>query len=156
MRNPTAIGALPPAASRGAQECSVLGTLALVGDFWALGILRSLLHGLTRFAQLQRELGVASNVLTDRLNRLVDAEVVERVPYGPTGSRFRYELTAAGRDLAPAVLALKRWGDRHLPHDGPPSVWRHAGCTSPAEVQVRCPDCDRPVGLPEMEAVEHR
>lgn len=152
-RNGPPIAALPSAASAGAKRCSVLGALAVVGDFWALAVVRSVFNGFSRFADLQRELGIATNVLSDRLGRLVAAGVLQRVPYGRQAARHEYALTAAGRDLAPVLLALSSWGDRYVGTGGPRTVWRHAGCASPASVQVRCPDCGAAPELSEMEAV---
>jgi DNA-binding HxlR family transcriptional regulator len=149
MRNPAPIASLPAGASAGASRCSVLGALTIVGDFWTLGLLRCLFNGLSRFGELQRELGIASNVLADRLGRLVHAGILERVP---AGKRHRYVLTPTGAELAPMVLALKTWGDRHLTPQGPTWIWHHAGCASPAEVQVRCPDCGELLDLPDIQA----
>lgn len=156
MRNTPTIAMLPDAASAGSQRCSVLGALTVVGDFWTLGVVRSVFNGFTRFGEIQRELGIATNVLTDRLNRLVDAGVLERIPYGEQAGRRRYALTASGRDLAPVLLALKSWGDRHLQPDGPWTGWRHAGCTSLVDLEVRCPDCGATPGLGDMELAELR
>jgi len=132
--------AATPAAGA-APRCSVLGALAIVGDFWTLGVLRCVVFGMHRFGDFERELGVATNVLTDRLHRLVDAGVLERVPYRSNPPRSEYVLTDAGRELVPVVLALKLWGDRHLQPDGPLTAVHHQGCASPVEVRVVCPDC---------------
>ncbi len=98
----------------------MLGTLALIGDFWTLGILRCLMIGMHRYGEIQRDLGVATNVLSDRLSRLVDAGILDRVRYQDNPPRHEYRLTSAGEELRPAILALKEWGDRHL--TGPPSA----------------------------------
>ena len=103
----------PPSAAQ-ASDCSVLGTLALVGDFWTLGILRCVMLDMRRYGEIQRELGIATNVLSDRLARLVDAGILERVAAPGKPRHHEYRLTAAGADLKPVILALKAWGDRHL------------------------------------------
>jgi DNA-binding HxlR family transcriptional regulator len=156
MRNRPPVAVLPSTASASAERCSVLGALTLVGDFWTLGVVRSVIHGLSRFGAIQRELGIATNVLTDRLNRLVDVGVLERVSRGPYGARHEYALSAAGRDLAPVLLALKAWGDRHVQPEGPWMMWRHGGCASPAAVEVRCPDCGAALELSQLESVSLR
>jgi DNA-binding HxlR family transcriptional regulator len=129
----------------------VLAALAVVGDFWTLGVIRSVFNGFSRFGEIQRELGIATNVLTDRLGRLVDAGVLKRVPYGRQAARHEYELTAAGRELGLVLVALNSWGHRYVQTDGPRTVWHHAGCASPATVQVRCPDCGAALELSDME-----
>ena len=113
MRVPVRARVAPPSAAQ-TSECSVLGTLALVGDFWTLGILRCLMLDMHRYGEIQRELGVATNVLSDRLARLVDAGILERIASPERPRHHEYQLTAAGADLRPAILALKAWGDQHL------------------------------------------
>jgi DNA-binding HxlR family transcriptional regulator len=103
------------------QVCSIARTLGVVGDRWTLLVVRDVALGLYRFDELLDSLGVASNVLTDRLNRLVDEGVLERVPYRERPPRFEYRLTKKGRELGVALLALMQWGDRHL-SDKPPRI----------------------------------
>ena len=100
--------------------------MELLGERWTFLIVREALFGSTRFAQFRETLGVAPDVLTSRLNRLVEAGVMERVPYQEPGSRSRtaYELTPAGRDLQVVLGALQLWGDRHIPRPEGPSVER--------------------------------
>ena len=107
----------PPSAVQ-TSDCSVLGTLALVGDFWTLGVLRCVMLDMRRYGEIQRELGVATNVLSDRLTRLVAAGILERVAAPQKPRHHEYHLTAAGADLKPVILALKAWGDRHLDKSG--------------------------------------
>jgi DNA-binding HxlR family transcriptional regulator len=96
------------------QNCSVARTLEVVGERWTLLIIRDALLGLTRFEQFQRSLGIARNVLTDRLNRLVDAGILERVRYSEHPERFEYVLTEKGSELRLALAGLRQWGDAHL------------------------------------------
>src|SRR5260370_40714350 len=95
---------------------SVGGTLALVGERWTLLILREAFFGVRRFGQLVRNLGIPRPTLSSRLRMLVDAGLLERVPYSRDPDRFEYRLTDAGRDLFVAIVVLMRWGDKHLPH----------------------------------------
>jgi DNA-binding HxlR family transcriptional regulator len=105
------------------QNCSIARALELVGERWTLLIVRDALLGLRRFEEFQDSLGVARNVLADRLNRLVGAGIMERVAYSERPPRFEYRLTAKGRELFVPLLALMQWGDRHL-SPKPPRVAR--------------------------------
>jgi DNA-binding HxlR family transcriptional regulator len=105
------------------QVCSIARSLELIGDRWTLLIVRDLVLGLSRFDEFLESLGVASNVLTDRLNRLVNEGIVERVRYSERPERFEYRLTAKGRELGPVLLALMQWGDRHISKK-PPRIAR--------------------------------
>jgi DNA-binding HxlR family transcriptional regulator len=96
------------------QNCSIARTLEVVGERWTLLIIRDVFLGLRRFDQLQKSLGVARNVLTDRLNRLVDQGILERVRYSERPARYEYRLTARGLELNVALTALRQWGDRYL------------------------------------------
>ena len=91
------------------MNCSVAQSLEQVGDWWTLLIVRDAMLGSSRFAQFESSLGIAKNILTDRLKRMVDNEVLERVL---TGKRAEYKLTPKGRDLWPVLAALRLWGDR--------------------------------------------
>ena len=92
------------------------GTLHIVGERWTLLLLREALMGATRFSEFRVAFPMASNLLTTRLSRLVEAGLMERVPYHDQGQRARtsYHLTPSGTELAIAVGALRRWGDQHL------------------------------------------
>ena len=105
------------------QNCSIARTLEVVGERWTLLIVRDVFLGYRRFDQLQEHLGVARNVLTDRLCRLVDEGILERVPYCERPVRYEYRLTAKGLELNVALAALRQWGDKHL-SDKPPTLLR--------------------------------
>jgi DNA-binding HxlR family transcriptional regulator len=101
------------------QRCPVARTLDVVGDRWTILVLRELAFGARRFGELERNLGgIPPAVLTARLHRLEGAGLAQRVPYEDRPARFRYELTAAGRDFVPVLRALAHFGDRHLPRAG--------------------------------------
>jgi DNA-binding HxlR family transcriptional regulator len=121
------------------QVCSIARALELVGERWTLLIVRDVALGHHRFDQLLDGLGIASNVLTERLNRLVSEGVLERVPYCEHPQRFEYHLTKKGRDLGVALLALMQWGDRHL-SDKPPRVARRRSDGSPVTVRLVAKD----------------
>jgi DNA-binding HxlR family transcriptional regulator len=105
------------------QVCSIARTLEVVGDRWTLLVVRDVVLGNQRFDQLLTSLGVASNILTERLNRLVAEGILERVRYSERPERFEYHLTDKGRELGVGLIALMQWGDRHL-SDRPPRIAR--------------------------------
>ena len=105
------------------QNCSIARTLEIVGERWTLLIVRDALLGLCRFDQFQQSLGIARNVLTDRLNRLVEEGILERVRYSERPERFEYTLTRKGRELGIALAALRQWGDKHV-SEKPPRLLR--------------------------------
>ena len=117
------------------QNCSIARALEVVGDRWTLLIIRDVVVGLRRFDEFLDSLGIASNVLTERLNRLVDEGVLERVPYSERPERFEYRLTNKGRELGVPLLALMQWGDRHL-SDKPPRIARRRSDKSPVSVRL--------------------
>jgi DNA-binding HxlR family transcriptional regulator len=98
----------------GQEHCGVARSLEIVGERWTLLIVRDAFLGMRRFEEFQEDLGVARNVLTDRLNRLVDEEIFERVLYSERPERYEYRLTKKGRDLNLALTALRQWGDEYL------------------------------------------
>lgn len=97
------------------SNCSVARALNEVGDWWSLLVVLHAMYGTRRFVDFQQELGIARNILCDRLARLVDNEVLKKVDVGEHGSRFEYRLTEKGRDLFPIVIALRQWGDKWNP-----------------------------------------
>ena len=101
------------------QNCSIARALEVVGERWTLLIIRDVLLGLHRFDEFQESLGIARNVLTDRLNRLVDEGVLERVLYSERPERYEYHLTKKGLDLNIALTALRQWGDDYLSKEPP-------------------------------------
>lgn len=97
------------------SNCSVARALNEVGDWWSLLVVLHAMYGTRRFVDFQKELGIARNILCDRLARLVDNQVLRKVEVGEHGSRFEYRLTEKGRDLFPIVVALRQWGDKWNP-----------------------------------------
>ena len=136
------------------QVCSIARSLGVLGDRWTLLIVRDVLLGLHRFEEFQHSLGVARNVLADRLNRLVDADVLERVPYQQRPVRYDYQLTATGRELAVPLIGLMHWGDRHLADSaGPPRMTRHRDCGGALHATLTCADCGQPVPAAAVEVL---
>ena len=121
------------------QVCSIAGTLELVGERWTLLILRDVFLGLRRFDDLQRELGIARNVLRDRLRLLVDSGILEKHPYQERPQRFEYRLTEKGIALYPVFVAIAQWGDRYLADPaGPPVEFAHRDCGEVVRVVPTC------------------
>ncbi len=98
----------------GQELCSVARTLEIIGDRWTWLIIRDAFLGVTRFAEFRESLDIAPNVLTERLNRLVDEGIFERVLYEERPQRYEYRLTEKGTDLFTALNALRQWGDQYL------------------------------------------
>jgi DNA-binding HxlR family transcriptional regulator len=134
------------------QICSIARTLEVVGERWSLLIVRDAFLGLRRFEEFQASLGVARNVLTERLNRLVDEGILTRVRYQERPTRYEYRLTSKGSELGTAVIALMQWGDRHLAGDaGPPRLVEHAECGGKAVAQLVCDKCGEAIGPQRVE-----
>jgi DNA-binding HxlR family transcriptional regulator len=125
--------------------CSIAAALQVIGDRWTLLILRDAFRGVRRFDELANDLGIARNLLADRLQKLVDHGILTKVPYQTRPLRYEYRLTPTGVDLSPALVALMHWGDKHLADDIPPVVLVHDGCGTPVNQRFICPTCDAEV-----------
>ena len=124
------------------SSCSIQQTLDVIGDRWILLILRNLFRGARRFSQLETDLGIAKNLLASRLNKLVQADIIEKVPYQERPIRHEYLLTQKGRDLSPSLVAIMRWGDQWCNEGSAPTVLVHAECGTPLDQVTRCPSCN--------------
>ena len=118
--------------------------LALVGDRYSLAIVRELFYGNRRFIELVEQVAAPRSVLASRLATLTEADVTERRRYSERPPRDEYVLTAAGRDLAPVLLALKQWGDRWC-RDGEPTVVFTHDCGAELRTVTTCASCHREV-----------
>jgi DNA-binding HxlR family transcriptional regulator len=116
------------ASSRRNSRCSIARSLSVLGERWTFLILREAFLGTTRFADFRDYLGIAPDVLSDRLATLVEADVLEKRPYQEPGerARFSYHLTIAGEELRVVLGALQQWGDEHLPPRTGPSYLRRS------------------------------
>jgi DNA-binding HxlR family transcriptional regulator len=134
------------------DACSVARTLEIVGDRWSVLVLREAFLGARRFEVMQRHLGIARNVLTDRLNRLVDANILKRVPYSERPPRSEYRLTQAGIELWPSIVALLQWGNRNLPDPQPQAITiSHNACGEETTFSLHCDHCGEPVTARDVE-----
>lgn len=95
-------------------DCGVAQAAEQIGDKWTLVILRSTFHGIRRFEEFSEHLGIAPNVLTDRLAKLVQADILYRRKSGSDGRMFEYLLTPKGFDLYPMILFLNQWAERWM------------------------------------------
>lgn len=124
------------------QICSIARGLELVGERWTLLIVRDVFRGKRRFEEIQSSLGIARNVLTSRLARLVEEGILERRPYSERPRRDEYFLTEKGLDLWPVLVALMHWGDTHLADTGPPMILIHKGaCGGKVNERGICESC---------------
>lgn len=96
------------------MNCGIAQALEVLGDWWTLLIVRDAFFGLRRFSDFQAELGIAKNILSDRLQRLVEHEILEKREVGESGSRFEYHLTAKGEALLPLLTTLREWSDEWI------------------------------------------
>jgi DNA-binding HxlR family transcriptional regulator len=136
----------------GQEHCGVARSLEIVGERWTLLIVRDAFLGMRRFEEFQEDLGIARNVLTDRLNRLVDEEIFERVLYSERPERYEYRLTKKGRDLSLALTALRQWGDEYLT-DTPARVLRRKSDKKPVVAALVPKGSDAVVSLRDVELV---
>src|SRR3954466_10210949 len=100
------------------MPCPIARSLERVGEWWSILILRDALHGLRRFDQFQKSLDIAPNMLTRRLNALVDSGLLTRRRYSQHPARCEYVLTERGRDFRPVLVALLTWGNTHFAPEG--------------------------------------
>lgn len=122
-------------------------SIEVLGDRWTAHLVAASFYGLTRFKDIQAELKVASNILTDRLARLVERGMLEKRLYQTRPDRWEYRLTPEGRDFFPLIAALMAWGDRWLSGEaGPPEILTHA-CGARLVPTVRCSACDGAVSV---------
>jgi DNA-binding HxlR family transcriptional regulator len=127
-------------ASLADMSCPIARTLDVVGEWWSLLILRDALFGARRFEDFKTS-GIADNILTVRLKRLVEAEVLERRRYQVRPDRYEYILTTKGRALAPVIAALRSWGTEWTSGDDTKPRLVHATCGTEASVGIACGQC---------------
>jgi len=129
----------------GEENCSIARTLAVLGERWTLLILRQSFLGVKRFDELQRTLGIARNVLADRLQTLVGEGILERRRYQDRPPRYEYKLTPKGLDLYPVLVSLMEWGDRYNAPNGAPVVLVHRTCGKETHPHFVCSECGEPL-----------
>ena len=119
----------------------------VLSDRWTFLILREAFFGVRRYGQMQRNLGIARNVLADRLRRLVTDGMLERVRYRTDPDWYEYRLTERGLDLYPVIVGLMRWADRHLADERGAGGLEliHRTCGAPADPYLACAHCHEPI-----------
>ena len=123
-------------------NCSIARSLSVLGERWTVLVVRDVSLGKRRFDEIQESLGVATNVLSQRLATLTEEGILERRPYSEHPERFEYRLTEKGRDLMPVLWALMRWGDRWTAGEaGPPVEIVHDDCGAVAHMVPTCSAC---------------
>jgi DNA-binding HxlR family transcriptional regulator len=133
------------------MSCSVARTLDVVGEWWTPLIVRDLSLGISRFDAIQRDLGISRKVLAQRLERLLEHGVVDRVAYQDNPPRYDYRLTEKGADLAAVVLAMTAWGDRWVFGDERrPMLFRHDACGSVTRPVLACSECGEAISPHEL------
>jgi DNA-binding HxlR family transcriptional regulator len=134
------------------QNCSIARTLELMGERWTMLVIREAFLGTRRFDVLAERLGIARNVLTDRLKRLVEEGVLEKVRYQERPERFEYRLTEKGVDLWPVLVALLQYGDRYYAPGGPPMLLTHRGCGGALDDRRMCVRCGEKLQAQDVQA----
>lgn len=130
-----------PGSADAPRACSIADALGILGDRWSLLIVRECSYGVHRFNDIRRNTGAATDILTGRLKRLIEAGIVRREPYSSRPPRYEYFLTATGMELFPILLALREWGERQLhPGMSPQNpVWH--SCGAELHVEPVCQSC---------------
>lgn len=134
------------------RPCSVARSLSIIGDRWSFLVLREGWTGVRRFEEMRENLGIAPNILTDRLNRLVEAEVFRRVPYG-NGDRQEYRFTEKGLTLYRPMVVMMAWGDKWLAGGKPPMRLRHEACGQDFTPLVVCSECKQPISAADTDYI---
>jgi len=123
------------------RPCSVARTLQIIGDRWSFLLIREMFFGVRRFDEFQSNLGIASNILTDRLQRLTEHGIIEKRRYQTRPERFEYRFTPKGRDLYASMIVMMQWGDKWLSKGRAPLILRHRHCQSDFHARVICSEC---------------
>jgi DNA-binding HxlR family transcriptional regulator len=132
------------------QNCSIADALAVLGERWTLLVMREILLGRRRFQDLRQHTGVATNILSDRLQTLVEQGLLRRERYGEHPEAYEYRATTKGHDTWPIIVALLAWGDEHGSRDGPPRVFVHTTCGHDADPHMHCSHCGEPIRKGEL------
>jgi DNA-binding HxlR family transcriptional regulator len=128
------------------QNCSIAAALEILGERWTLLVMREVLLGRRRFAEIGHNTGAATNILSDRLATLVEHGLLERRRYGERPESHEYVPTQKGIDANPVLVALMQWGDRHAPPaGGPPRIHVHTACGHDAHPKLVCSHCNETI-----------
>jgi DNA-binding HxlR family transcriptional regulator len=126
----------------GEMACSIARTLDAVGEPWTPLIVRDVFVGIGRFDELHRDLGISRKVLAERLQALIEREILVRKAYSQRPPRYEYVLTPKGLEICEVIFAMIAWGDRWTAGEaGPPALLRHTVCGEVAHAVVTCSSC---------------
>ncbi len=126
----------------GNRICSVARTLEILGDRWIFLIIREAFFGVRYYDKFQANLGIATNILSDRLKVLVENGIFQKEKDDIDARRIKYRFTRKGIDIYTITLALMQWGDRYLSDDdGPPLTLYHKPCGQRLEPVMSCAHC---------------
>jgi DNA-binding HxlR family transcriptional regulator len=140
--------------SFGDMACSIARTLDIFGEPWTPLIVRDIYVGISRFAQIQADLGISRKVLAERLKWLTLNGVVEQREYSSRPLRHEYVLTAKGLELVEVLMVMVKWGDRWTAGAlGPPVLYRHHACGEISHVELTCSHCDAPMTATEIDVL---
>jgi DNA-binding HxlR family transcriptional regulator len=133
------------------MACSIARTLDVAGEPWSPLVLRDVYVGISRFDDIQRDLGISRKVLTERLKWLLDQGLLERRRYSEHPPRFEYVLTPKGLEFCDVLIVMTNWGDRWTAGAaGPPVLHRHRACGRIAHAELRCSACGEPMPAAEV------
>jgi DNA-binding HxlR family transcriptional regulator len=136
-----------------AWPCTIARSVDVLGDHWNLLVIRQACLGTRRFDDFQAALGIGRNILTQRLNRLVDEDIFRRVRYQEHPPRDEYRLTEKGREVYPILAAMAAWGERWLTGpEGTPLVLHHTACDHDMRAVVVCSECEEPIDVRKVRA----
>jgi DNA-binding HxlR family transcriptional regulator len=133
------------------MRCSVAQCLEIVGEWWSMLIVRDAFRGLHRFDEFQERLGIARNMLSARLQKLVEFGILDKQPYQTNPPRYDYVLTEKGRALWPVITSLRQWGDTYAAPNGPPVQVTHKACGHQSEFVLTCAHCGERVTHSDIE-----
>ncbi len=128
-----------------ADKSALAVAIDLVGDRWSLMLLSGCFSGICRFNQFESFLGINRNLLSTRLDKLVESGLLVRHQYNDKPKRYEYQLTDISRDLRPVIVGLAAWGERHFSKEEAPFTVVHKECGARVEVTVYCPECEKKV-----------
>jgi len=133
--------------------CNIARSVSILGDRWNVLLIRQACLGIRRFEQFQHTLGIGRNILTNRLNTLVDEGVFDRVGYQTNPTRSEYRLTDKGRDAYTVLASMDAWGRRWLAGpEGTPVLLNHLPCGSDMHAVVVCSECREPLDVRQVTA----
>jgi DNA-binding HxlR family transcriptional regulator len=124
------------------MPCSIARSMAVAGEPWTPLVIRDIYVGISRFDDLQRDLGISRKVLAERLKHLVEVGMLERRAYSERPPRYEYTLTTMGSEFVDVLMAMVAWGDRWTAGEaGPPVLYRHRSCGQITHVEPHCAAC---------------